>query len=70
MMDSSVKSIYPYMKRRRQRSGIESIKYHLTQDTIWERDKNTIKHNSTHWAKRSVLSLQVTTRLPGKHRTV
>ena len=35
---------------------------HLTQDTTWESDKNTIKHHKQTRAKRSTISQQVITR--------
>ena len=42
---------------------------HLTQDTIWESDKNTRKHHIRE-SQRSALSQQVITRLQGKDKTV
>ena len=43
---------------------------HLTQDTIWENDKNTQEIITYNTAKRLALSQQVTTRLQGTDKTV
>ena len=45
-------------KKRRQRSGIDTIKYHtLTQDIKWKSDKNTIKHHK--WEPRNNLQQNI-----------